>query len=96
MTKKTIGKGHESGSLYVLDPLRPTSIACPSVASAFEAHCRLGHPSHPLLKKLCPQYSKVSSLDCESCQLAKHHRVSLRPRVNKHASVPFELVHYDV
>ncbi|XP_062090704.1 retrovirus-related Pol polyprotein from transposon RE1 isoform X1 [Humulus lupulus] len=96
MTKKIIGKGHESGGLYVLDPLSSTPIACPSVASAFEAHCRLGHPSLPLLKKLCPQYSKVSSLDCESCQFAKHHRVSLSPRVNKRASVPFELVHSDV
>ncbi|XP_062101169.1 protein disulfide isomerase-like 5-2 isoform X1 [Humulus lupulus] len=96
MTKKTIGKRYESGGLYVLDPLPPTSIACLSVASAFEAHCRLGHPSLPLLKSLCPQYSKVSSLDCESCQFAKYHRVSLSSRVNKRASVLFELVHSDV
>ncbi|XP_060960160.1 uncharacterized protein LOC133031000 [Cannabis sativa] len=54
MTKKIIGKGHESGGLYVLDPLPPTSIACSSVASAFEAHCRLGHPSLPLLKLVSP------------------------------------------
>ena len=95
-TKKIIGKGHESGGLYVLDQKPPTSIACSSVASAFEAHCRLGHPSLPLLKKLCPQFSKMSSLDCESCQFAKHHRLSSSPRVNKRASAPFQLVHSDV
>ena len=36
------------------------------------------------------------SLDCESCQFEKHHRLSYSPRVNKRASAPFELVHSDV
>ena len=36
------------------------------------------------------------SLDCESCQFAKHHHLSYSPRVNKQASAPFELVHLDV
>ena len=36
------------------------------------------------------------SLDCESCQFAKHYRLSYSPRVNKRASAPFELVHSDV
>ena len=74
MTKQIIGKGHESGGLYILDTQVPRSIACPSVLTPFEAHCRLGHPSLPLLKKLCPQFHNVTSLDCESCQFAKHHR----------------------
>ncbi|KAL5810383.1 hypothetical protein ACOSQ3_027085 [Xanthoceras sorbifolium] len=89
MTKQIIGKGHESGGLYILNTSIPKSVACSGVTSPFEAHCRLGHPSLPLLKKLCPQFSKVSSLDCESCQFAKHHRLSSSPRVNKRASVPF-------
>ena len=38
----------------------------------------------------------MPSLDCESCQFAKHHRLSSSPRVNKRASAPFELVHSDV
>ncbi|KAL5741578.1 hypothetical protein ACOSP7_028310 [Xanthoceras sorbifolium] len=96
MTKQIIGRGHESGGLYILDTSIPKSVACSGVTSPFEAHCRLGHPSLPLLKKLCPQFSKVSSLDCESCQFAKHHRLSSSPRVNKRASVPFALVHSDV
>ncbi|XP_062103747.1 uncharacterized protein LOC133814853 [Humulus lupulus] len=61
MTKKIIGKGHESGGLYVLDIPPPTSFACSSVTSVFEAHCRLGHLSLPLLKKLCSQYSKIKN-----------------------------------
>ena len=35
-------------------------------------------------------------MHCESCQYTKLHRVHLSPRVNKRASAPFELVHYDV
>lgn len=96
-TKKIIGRGHESGGLYILDTPILNSVACSGVTtSPFEAHCRLGHPCLPSLKKLCPQFSKVSSVDCESCQFAKHHRVSSSPRINKCASSPFDLVHSDV
>ena len=61
MMKQIIGRGHESGGLYVLDPaiLRPT--VCPGVTTPFETHYRLGHPSLPLLKKLCPRFSSLSS-----------------------------------
>ena len=38
----------------------------------------------------------MSSLDCESCQFAKHHRLPSSPRVNKRASAPFELVNSNV
>ena len=38
----------------------------------------------------------MSSLDCESCQFAKHHRLSSSPRVNKRVNAPFKLVHSDV
>ncbi|KAK2974028.1 hypothetical protein RJ640_011393, partial [Escallonia rubra] len=83
MTKQTIGKGHVSDGLYILDAWVPRSVACSGVVSPFEAHCRLGHPSLPVLKKLCPQFHDISSVDCESCHFAKHHRSSLSPRVNK-------------
>ena len=96
MTKQIIGRGRESGGLYILDPTVPRPIACSRVTTPFETHCRLGHPSLPLLKKLCPQFSNLLSLDCESCQFAKHHRLSYSPRVNKPASAPFQLVHSDV
>ena len=56
----------------------------------------MGNLSLPLLKKLCPQFSSLLSLDCESCQFAKHHRLSYSLRVSKRASAPSKLVHSDV
>ena len=96
MTKQIIDRGCESEGLYILDPTIPRPIACSEVTIPFETHCHLGHLSLPLLKKLCHQFSSLLSLDCESCQFAKHHRLSYSSRVNKQASAPFELVHSDV
>ena len=61
MTKQIIGRGHEYGGLYFLDPTVPRPIACFGVTTSFETHCKLGHPSLPLLKKLCPRFSSMSS-----------------------------------
>ena len=55
MTKQIIGRGR--------DHVVPRLIACSRVTTPFETHCRLDHPSLPLLKKLCPQFSSLSSLD---------------------------------
>ena len=96
MTKRIIGRGRESGGLYILDIEVPKSIACSGVLIPFELHCCLGHPSLSLLKKLYPQFSSLSSLNCELCQYAKLHRVHLSLRVNNQASAPFELVNSDV
>ena len=74
----------------------PTPVTCFGVVTSFEFHCLLGHPSLSLLNKLYPQFSSLSSLNCESCQYAKLHHVHLSPGVNKQASALFELVHYDV
>ena len=54
MTKQIIGRGRESRGLYILDLVVSKPIACSGVTTPFETHCRLGHPSLPLLKKLCP------------------------------------------
>ena len=48
------------------------------------------------LKTLVPSLSSISVLDCESCQLGKHHCVTFVSRVNKHELSPFMLVHSDV
>ena len=72
------------------------SVVCSEVVTPFELHCRLGHPFLPLLKKLYPQFSNLSSLNRESCQYPKIHRVHLSLRVNKQASAPLKLVHSDV
>ncbi|XP_075074543.1 uncharacterized protein LOC142162130 [Nicotiana tabacum] len=95
-TKQIIAKGSESGGLYVLESQVPKSISCSTVLSPFDVHCRLGHPSLSSLKKLYPQFQSISSLDCESCQFAKHHRLPKVSRVNKRVDLPFELVHTDV
>ena len=96
MTKQIIGRGRESRGLYILDHTVPRHVACSEVTTPFETHCRLSHPSLPLLKKSCPQFSSLSSLECESCQFAKHHRLHSSPTVDKRASAPFELVHSNV
>ncbi|KAL6311472.1 hypothetical protein AAG906_012053 [Vitis piasezkii] len=96
MTKRTFGKGHVSDGLYILDEWVPRPVACVSIAFPVEAHCRLGHPSLLVLKKLCPQFDALPSLDCELCHFVKHHRSSLGPRINKRAESLLELVHSDV
>ena len=82
-TKRVIGRRHKSGGLYILETEVPMSIACSGVVTQLELHCCLGHPSLSLLKKLYPQFSSLSSLNCESCQYAKLHRVHLSPKVKK-------------
>ena len=73
------------------------SVSCLiSIISSFEAHCRLGYISLPVLRKLCPQFHNVPSIDCESCHFAKHYRSSLSPRNNKWVEFAFELVHSDI
>ena len=96
LMKWIIGRGREFGDLYILQIEVPKSIACFGVVTPFELHYRLGHPFLFLLKKLYPQFSSLSSFNCESCQYAKLHRVHLSPRVNNRAFAPFELVHLDV
>ncbi|GJW28735.1 retrovirus-related pol polyprotein from transposon TNT 1-94 [Tanacetum coccineum] len=95
-TKKIIGRGQKCDGLYVFEPEVSKSLVRLSSSSLFEAHCRLGHPSLQSLKKLCPEYSHLSSLNSDSCEFAKHKRVHLSPRANKRAASPFELVHSDV
>ena len=71
-------------------------MACPIVPSPFEVHYRLGHPYLFMLKKLYPEFRFLSSLNCDSWQFIKSHRLSSSPRVDKRAIAPFELVHYDI
>ncbi|GJS25028.1 retrovirus-related pol polyprotein from transposon TNT 1-94 [Tanacetum coccineum] len=94
--KKVIGRGRKCDGLYVFESEVSKSLVGLSSSSPFEAHCRLGHPSLQSLKKLCLEYSHLSSLSCDSCEFAKHQRVHLSPRANKRAASPFELVHSDV
>ena len=96
MIKRIIDRGRKCGGLYILETEVPKSVVCSRVITPFKLHCRLGHPSLSLLKKLYPLFSSLSSLNCESCQYAKLHHLDLSPKVNKRAFAPFKLVHYDV
>lgn len=76
MTMKTIGRGYESGDHYFLDVQAPQAVAYSKVSTPFDLHCHLSHLSLTSLKKRYPQFHH--SVDCESCQFAKHHHL---PRV---------------
>ena len=82
-TKRFIGRGRKSKGLYILETEVSTPVSCSGVVTPFELHYYLGHPSLFLSKKLYPQFFSLYSLNCESCQYAKLHRVHLSPRVNK-------------
>ncbi|KAK2967291.1 hypothetical protein RJ640_004857 [Escallonia rubra] len=82
ITKQTIGKGHVYDGLYILDAWVPRSVACFGVVSPFEAHCRLGHPYLPVLKKLCPQFHDISSVDYAVQQTIYRRSERMYPRVN--------------
>lgn len=92
ISKQMIGDGCESNGLYYLS----SSKACATTDSPLTVHAQLGHPSLRKLQKLVPSLTKLSTLDCESCQLGKHTRSHFPNRVNKRASSPFALVHSDV
>lgn len=98
-TRKRIGTGRKENYLYYIDhdesPAHPPT-ACPTVASAHQIYCRLGHPCLGNLKLLFPSLSHLSSLEFESCQLGKHNHVSFASPAHVRASSPFSLFHYDV
>ena len=59
MTKHIIGRRREFMGNYILDHAVPRLIACFGVITPFKTHYQLGHPSLPLLKKFCPQFSSL-------------------------------------
>ena len=92
---KTIGIGHESQGLFHLSSTL-CSTACTSTEVHLLLHSRLDHPSLSKFRKLVPRFSNLSSLECESCHLGKHTRVSFPKRLDPRTKSPFELVHTDV
>jgi len=73
-TIKTIDTGRKRNWLYELE-LTFDQVVYINTSSAFEYHCRLGHPFLHVLKLLVPSLGQISFLECESCQLGKHHCV---------------------
>ncbi|RDX80928.1 hypothetical protein CR513_38435, partial [Mucuna pruriens] len=89
-----IGEGHESRGLYYLS--NNPSTLCFAFISPKLLHNRLGHPSLAKLKLMVPKLNKLSTLDCESCQLGKHVRFTFPNQVNKRCNFPFSIVHSDI
>ena len=73
--------------MYELE-LTSDKVACINNSSILDNHSQLGHPSPPTFELLVPDLDQVSFLECESCQLGKHHRVSFPSRVNKKVDKP--------
>lgn len=94
---KIIGGGHEAGGLYYLDWCGSSSLGASHLfILPLQHHCRLGHPSLQNLKSLVLLCCQIESLQCEACQLGKHHRVPFASRHESRVSSPFHLVHYDI
>ena len=89
--------GHEAGGLYYLDRCGSSHLVASHLSiSPLQHHCRLGHPSLKNLKSLVPSCRQIESLQCEACQLGKHHWVTFASRRESCVSSPFHLVHYDI
>ncbi|RDX87989.1 hypothetical protein CR513_30468, partial [Mucuna pruriens] len=90
-TGQLIGEGHESRGLYYLSN-NPSTLCFASVSPKL-LHNRLGHPNLAKLKLMVPSLNKLSTLDCESCQLSKHVRSTFPSQVNKKCNFHFSVVH---
>ena len=109
LTWKILGYGVRRGKLYYLELIEnggsktsqanQTSSKDKARATIWLWHRRLGHLSFGYLKKLQPQYffSGLNDMEfhCDTCELAKSHRISYSPSLNK-SSEPFEVINSDV
>ena len=110
LTQETIGKEDLRGRLFHLDCMyvgeKPTptdrhalTLSSDRLNELWLWHRRLGHPAFSVMKKLMPSLFlgiKESSLHCETCVLAKSHRVSYPSSLHNKSTMPFELIHSDV
>ncbi|XP_022030400.1 uncharacterized protein LOC110931309 [Helianthus annuus] len=100
-TKEIIGRGTERGGLYYVDEVTHKGHAMLAHGTADRQlwlwHRRLGHPSFGYLKSLFPSLflNKSTDMKCETCILAKNHRVSFDQSNTRVKSV-FSLIHSDV
>lgn len=105
LTKTIIGRGTRKGGLYYVDDLvagqvhNVRSSAVENEKQLWLWHHRMGHPSFGYMKHVLPQLfndsNKNSTLHCDTCTLAKSHRVSF-PLSSTKSSKPFDLIHSDV
>ena len=89
-----IGIGHESQGLFYLSSTLSSTI-CTSTNAPLLVHRCLGHPNISKLRKLVSRFSNLSSLECDSCQLGKHIRVSFSKHLDSQTKSHFEFIHID-
>jgi transposase InsO family protein len=109
-TKEKIGSGKRSEGLYYLEGNSQNSkgkalahsmndgLQAKNIEEIWQWHKRLGHPSFSYLKRLFPSlfsYCNISDFKCETCVMAKSHRVSF-PLNNNRVDAPFSIIHSDV
>ena len=87
-----IGRAKEIGGLYYFTDTIPRNkkvqayssmSSNPTLDKIIEWHLRLGHPSFYYLRHLFPDLFKgvnCSLLQCETCYLAKSHRIHFAPK----------------
>ena len=108
LTRKILGYGVRRGNLYYLEltenggmkfsQANRTSSKETAQKTIWLWHRRLGHLSFGYLRKLKPHlFSAVndSTFQCDTCDLAKSHRIPYLPSLNK-SSIPFAVIHSDV
>ena len=108
LTRKILGYGIRRGNLYYLEltenggmkfiQANQTSSKETTQETIWLWHRRLGHLSFGYLRKLKPHlFSTVndSTFQCDTCDLAKSHRIPYLPSLNK-SSIPFAVIHSDV
>ncbi|CAL2270507.1 unnamed protein product [Prunus armeniaca] len=103
-TWEIFGRGTKKGGLYYVDDVATSWVLHAGSTETSQhrriwlLHYRFGHASFGYLQHLFPAlFSGVNESDfqCETCILAKSHRVSYPPSCNKRL-MPFDLVHSDV
>ncbi|KAI5350197.1 hypothetical protein L3X38_003088 [Prunus dulcis] len=103
-TKEILGRGTKRGGLYYVDDFSPGMAN--SVTHPFDSkqkqiwlwHRRLGHSSFSYMKHLIPDLFsgfKDPDFTCDTCILAKSHRVPYPLSTNKYTT-PFMLIHSDL
>ena len=94
--KKRIATETELGGLYYLDNFPLSFIAAIVGVSSLQWHHRLGHPSTLILQQLLLSFRSTSPIiECEACQLSKHHRFFFLASNERRSTTPFALIRSD-
>nr|KYP76234.1 Retrovirus-related Pol polyprotein from transposon TNT 1-94 [Cajanus cajan] len=104
LTKEITWRGTKRGGLYYMEDLNSSRVNNVGKASNNKEgeirvwHACMGHPSFYYMKHVLPKLFAgvdLSKLTCDTCIVAKSHRVPFPTHLNK-INTPFGLIHTDV